>query len=45
MAFTMAYCDYIAHTIIKPGLQVDSDNSNGLIDSVDRVKMDLHKEG
>ena len=45
MAFTMAYCDYIAHTIIKPGLQVDSDNSNGLIDSVDRVKMDLHREG
>ena len=45
MAFTMAYCDYIAHTIIKPGLDEDSSSFNGLIDSVDRVKMDLHKEG
>jgi len=45
MAFPMAYCDYIAHTIIKPGLDKDCSESNGLIDSVGRVKMDLHKEG
>lgn len=41
----MAYCDYIAHTIIKPGLDEDSSSFNGLINTVGRVKMDLHKEG
>ena len=45
MAMSMAYCDYIAHTIIKPGLDKDSSHSNGLFVNVDRVKMDLHKEG
>ena len=42
---SMAYCDYIAHTIIKPGLQSDSENTHGLISHVDNVKMDLHKTG
>ena len=45
MAFTMAYCDYIAHTVVKPGLAQDAESSNGLIASVSHVKMDLHKEG
>jgi len=45
MASSMAYCDYIAHTIIKPGLDEDSSSFNGLINTVGRVKMDLHKEG
>lgn len=45
MAFTMAYCDYIAHTIIKPGLDEDSSSFNGLIAHVGHIKMDLHREG
>ena len=45
MALTMAYCDYIAHTIVKPGLAEDAESTNGLIASVNHVKMDLHKEG
>ena len=43
MAMTMAYCDYIAHTIVKPGLSDDAKNTNGLIASVSHVKMDLHR--
>lgn len=42
---TMSYCDYIAHTIIRPGLQIDGESLNGLISSVSHVNMDLHKEG
>ena len=45
MAMTMAYCDYIAHTIVRPGLQEDANSSNGLMNSVGTVKMDLHEEG
>lgn len=41
----MAYCDYIAHTIIKPGLESDSEKTHGLISYVENVKMDLHKTG
>ena len=41
----MAYCDYIAHTIIQPGLKEDANSPRGLICNVDNVKMDLHKTG
>lgn len=41
----MAYCDYIAHTIIKPGLDEDCTSFNGLITRVGNIKMDLHQEG
>ena len=41
----MAYCDYIAHTIIKPSLEVDSKSNQGLMASVGHIKMDVHKEG
>jgi hypothetical protein len=37
----LAYCDYIAHTILKPALIED-----GFITEVGKVNMDLHeKEG
>ena len=45
MPTRMAYCDYIAHTIIKPALTNDLDGDNGLIDYVGKISMDLHKEG
>ena len=35
----LAYCDYIAHTVLKPALTEDS-----FITEVGKVKMDLHKE-
>ncbi len=37
----LAYCDYIAHTVLKPALVEDD-----FITDVSKVKMDLHeKEG
>jgi|TARA_B110000908_G_scaffold148673_1_gene181354 hypothetical protein len=45
MSISMAYCDYIAHTLIKPALIRDLDADNGLIHSVHKISMDLHKEG
>lgn len=42
----MAYCDYIAHTIIKPALESDANSNNGLMINISHVSMDLHpKEG
>lgn len=41
----MAYCDYIAHTIIKPSLDEDSNSNMGMLSSVGIVKMDLAKRG
>ena len=35
----LAYCDYIAYTVLKPALTEDS-----FITVVGKVKMDLHKE-
>jgi hypothetical protein len=45
MSIKMAYCDYIAHTIIKPALTSDLHATNGLMDYVGKISMDLHKEG
>lgn len=42
---SMAYCDYIAHTIIMPGLTEDIKSNHGLVAETSQVKMDLHKEG
>ena len=41
----LSYCDYIAHTIIKPALDVDKNSNQGQISVVGKVKMDLHKRG
>mgnify|MGYP003331022429 FL=1 len=40
----MAYCDYIAYTLVKPAIGADAESLDGLIESVSGVKMDLHKE-
>lgn len=40
----LAYCDYIAHTIVQPALKADTDK-DGMIQSVSYVKMDLAEEG
>ena len=42
---SLAYCDYIAHTIIVPGLTEEIKSETGLIVEASKVKMDLHKEG
>lgn len=39
----MAYCDYIAHTILKPALEKDR-IGEGIVESVGLVKMDLEPE-
>lgn len=42
----MAYCDYIAHTIVRPAMIEDGKNNGGIIRQVGHVKMDLEpKEG
>lgn len=41
----LAYCDYIAHTIVVPALSEDIKSEAGLIVEASNVKMDLHKEG
>jgi|TARA_B110000908_G_scaffold63340_1_gene76987 hypothetical protein len=41
----MAYCDYIAHTIIRPAALAELVCEHSLIAEVGNVKMDLHKEG
>lgn len=40
----LAYCDYLAHTIIRPALLADSDRE-GMVHEVGFVKMDLAEEG
>lgn len=40
----LAYCDYIAHAIVQPALNADTDK-DGMIQSVSYVKMDLAEEG
>jgi len=45
MNSSLSYCDYIAHTIVKPALDEDSNSNNGQLSSVGLVKMDLHKKG
>ena len=40
----MSYCDYIAHTIVKPALESDAYSNQGLMETVGMVKMDLHKK-
>jgi hypothetical protein len=42
---SLAYCDYIAHTIIVPGLTEEIKSETGLIVEASKVKMDLHNEG
>ena len=42
MNSSLSYCDYIAHTIVKPALDEDSNSNNGQLSSVGLVKMDLH---
>ena len=37
----LAYCDYFAHTVIRPALLADSD----MVQEVGFVKMDLAEEG
>ena len=42
----LAYCDYIAYSIIKPALFEDSTDVHGILDEVSTVKGDLHpKDG
>ena len=37
----LAYCDYIAYSVLKPAL----DQDGSMITEVGKVKMDLHKDG
>ena len=41
----LAYCDYIAYSIVQPGLLSDSEKDSPMISEVGKVKMDLAKEG
>ena len=41
----LAYCDYIAYSIVQPGLLTDSEKDSPMITEVGKVKMDLAKEG
>ena len=41
---SMAYCDYIAHTIIRPAMIEDGKDDGGIIRQVGHVKMDLEPE-
>ena len=41
----LAYCDYIAYSIIQPVLLQDSKLESPMITEVGKVKMDLAKEG
>jgi len=42
----LAYCDYLAHTIIRPALLIHGEfQDESLVESVGYVKMDLAKEG
>ena len=40
----LAYCDYLAHTIIRPAL-LRSEMHDGVVQEVGFVKMDLAEEG
>ncbi len=37
----MAYCDYIAHTVLRPAMLEDGKDDGGIIRSVGHVRMDL----
>lgn len=41
----LAYCDYIAHTIVQPACEKDKTNSSGRLKEVGNIKMDLAKKG
>ena len=41
----LAYCDYIAHTIIQPACEEDKARSSGRLKEVGNIKMDLAKAG
>ena len=41
---SMAYCDYIAHTIVRPAMIEDGKDDSGVIRQVGHVKMDLEPE-
>lgn len=41
---SMAYCDYIAHTIVRPAMIEDGKDDGGVIRQVGHVKMDLEPE-
>ena len=40
----MVYCDYIAHTIVKPALDKEASNAYRVVEYAGPVKMDLHKK-
>ena len=44
----LAYCDYLAHTVIRPALLADINiehNEHRIVQEVSFVKMDLAEEG
>jgi hypothetical protein len=45
MNSSLSYCDYIAHTVVRPALNVDSEDAGGTLSGVSKVHMDLAKEG
>lgn len=42
---SLSYCDYIAHTVVKPALDVDVKDTGGTLSAVSKIHMDLAKEG
>lgn len=43
---SLAYCDYIAHTVIRPAMMKDVLEEGGVLEEVGRVVLDLEpKEG
>jgi hypothetical protein len=40
----MSYCDYIAHTIVKPALNAEASTQTGVVVFAGPVKMDLDKK-
>jgi hypothetical protein len=45
MNSSLSYCDYIAHTVVKPALEVDAKEECGTLSGVGKINMDLAKEG
>jgi len=42
---SLSYCDYIAHTVVKPALDVDVKDNGCTLSAVSKIHMDLAKEG
>ena len=45
MNTSLSYCDYIAHTVVKPALNGDVEDRDGPLSTVSKIGNDLAKDG